>query len=231
VAMAMKKRPIRTIQFALLVCDSRPRLPASAHAPARNAASRSARIQPRRSRGDPTAAGISIMRTNRKNITPSSVMERRVHFIVTKVIAVASKAQPTKYAQNKCHGTKSGTIWAMSWGEVKWSAEHTASGAATNTGPSTISLSNPRAEISSFRTATKPADRKTTPANHGQKTVYVNKWKASLEDGGNHSELRTPHHYFGCERIEIPTKSEGCKPAILRGRTRLVGQVPLGKPF
>ena len=42
------------------------------------------------------------MQTNRKNINPSSVDNKRTNFLTVRLVAAASNAHPTRYGQNKC---------------------------------------------------------------------------------------------------------------------------------
>src|SRR6266852_4116885 len=57
----------------------------------------------------------------------------------------ASNAKPTKYAQNKCHGTNEGTpIW-MNFAAERCSAPKTARGRAKHRLLNTTNLSRPRA--------------------------------------------------------------------------------------
>src|SRR5258708_447749 len=59
--------------------------------------------------------------------------------------APASSAKPTKYAQNKCHGTNEGTISWMNFAAERCSAPKTANGSAKHRLPKTTTLSRPRA--------------------------------------------------------------------------------------
>src|SRR5580698_6239082 len=75
----------------------------------------------------------------------------------------ASKAKPTKYAQNKCHGTYEGTpIW-MNCAAERCSAPKTARGSAKHKLLKTTTLSRPRACAMSVFTA-HSAIRKSTMA-------------------------------------------------------------------
>ena len=51
------------------------------------------------------------MQTNRKNINPSRVDDKRTNFLTVRLVAAASSAHPTKYAQNKCAGIQDGTTF------------------------------------------------------------------------------------------------------------------------
>ena len=76
-----------------------------------------------------------IMQTNRKNINPSRVDDRRTNFLTVRLVAAASSAHPTKYAQNKCAGIQDGTIFWTRIGPRKCSGANTASETAMKTQP------------------------------------------------------------------------------------------------
>ncbi len=59
--------------------------------------------------GSASAFGICIMQTNKKNINPSKVDDKRTYFLSVRLAAAANSAHPTKHAQNKCHGIHDGT--------------------------------------------------------------------------------------------------------------------------
>jgi hypothetical protein len=109
------------------------------------------------------------MQTNRKNINPSMVDDKRTNFLVVRLVAAASSAHPTKYAQNKCAGIQDGTKFATCIGPSKCSGANTASGTAMKIQPKVMSLSQPRAALISFRSIKTPATREISPAKHIQK--------------------------------------------------------------
>src|SRR5580658_4281941 len=75
----------------------------------------------------------------------------------------ASKAKPTKYVQNRCHGIYEGTSGMMSPASERCSAPKTANGSAKHKLLKTTILSRPRACAMSVFTA-HSAIRKTTRA-------------------------------------------------------------------
>src|ERR1700688_436311 len=99
------------------------------------------------------------MQKNRKNISPSRVDDQRTNFLTVRLVAAASSAQPTKYAQNKCAGIQDGTIFWINLAPRKCSVANTASGTAMKTQPKVMSLSQPRAVLISFRSVKTPATR------------------------------------------------------------------------
>jgi hypothetical protein len=99
------------------------------------------------------------MQTNRKNINPSRVDDKRTNFLIVRLVAAASSAHPTKYAQNKCAGIQDGTIFWTNIGPWKCSGANIASGTAMKTQPKVMSLSQPRAAVISFRSIKTPATR------------------------------------------------------------------------
>src|SRR6202035_2477776 len=99
------------------------------------------------------------MQTNRKKINPSRVDDKCTNFLTVRLVAVASSAHPTKYAQNKCAGIQDGTIFWINLAPPKCSAANTASGTAMKTQPKVLSLSQPRAALLSFRYRKTPATR------------------------------------------------------------------------
>src|SRR5271166_6912748 len=99
------------------------------------------------------------MQTKRKNISPSRVDDNRTDFLTVRLVAAASSAHPTKYAQNKCAGIQDGTIFRTNSGPWKCSGANTASGTAVKTQPKVMSFSQPRAALISFRSMKTPTDR------------------------------------------------------------------------
>src|ERR1039458_10468966 len=99
------------------------------------------------------------MQTNRKNINPSRVDERRTNFLTVRLVAAASSAHPTKYGQNQCAGIQDGAICWINSGPWKCSGANTASGTAIKTQPRVMSLSQPLAALISFRCKKTPATR------------------------------------------------------------------------
>src|ERR1035437_6908083 len=97
--------------------------------------------------------------TDRKNINPSRVDDKRTNFLTVRLVAAASSAHPTKYVQNKCAGIQDGTISWIGLGPQKWSVPNTASGTAIKTDPKVMSLSQPRAALISFRSIKTPATK------------------------------------------------------------------------
>src|ERR1700683_5352896 len=99
------------------------------------------------------------MQTNRKNINPSRVDDKRTYFRAVRLAAAANSAHPTKYAQNKCHGIHDGTISEPRIGAPKCAGANTARERAMKTQPRAISLSQPRAASISFRTIRTPGTK------------------------------------------------------------------------
>src|SRR5580704_491914 len=99
------------------------------------------------------------MQTNRKNISPSRVDDKRSNFLSVRLVAAASSADPTKYTQNQCAGIHEGTIFRTNSGPWKCSGAKTASETAMKTEPNVISFSQPRAAPISFRDRKIPATR------------------------------------------------------------------------
>ena len=128
-------RPNKIIHFASCGDVARLYSPASAHAPPANERSLSATVHRNRLLGSATTFGMCIMQTNRKNINPSKVDERRTNFLTVRLVAAANSAHPTKYAQNKCHGIHDGTISAIPIGPPKCSGANTASETAMKIQP------------------------------------------------------------------------------------------------
>src|ERR1039458_2111327 len=63
---------------------------------------------------DPRAHSVCIMQTNRKNINPSRVDDKRTNFLRVRLVAAANSEHPTKYAQKRCAGIQDGTIsWTL----------------------------------------------------------------------------------------------------------------------
>src|SRR5260370_38603773 len=111
------------------------------------------------------------MQTNRKNIDPSRVDDKRTNFLTVRLVAAASSAHTTKYGQNECAGIQDGTIFRTNSGPRKCSGANTASGTAMKTQPKLISLSQPRAALISFRSIKTPVTRQISPAKDIQKLV------------------------------------------------------------
>src|SRR5438874_8851090 len=100
------------------------------------------------------------MQTNRKNINPSRVDDTRTNVLTVRLVAAASSAHPTTYAQNqRAPGIQDGTIFWTNIGPWKCSGANTASGTAMKTGPKVMSLSQPQAALISFRMIKTPATR------------------------------------------------------------------------
>ena len=83
-------------------------------------------------------------------------------------MAAAKRAAPTKYAQKSRAGIQAGMSWLTKRARTMCSAPNVARGAATNTGPSAISLSRPEAADHRPLTATSPPRRAIVPDNAGQ---------------------------------------------------------------
>jgi hypothetical protein len=75
------------------------------------------------------------MQTNRNNINPSGVDDKRTNFLTVRLVAAANSAHPTKYALNKCAGIQDGSISGTPIGPPKCSGANTASGTAMKTHP------------------------------------------------------------------------------------------------
>src|SRR5450432_3443651 len=99
------------------------------------------------------------MHTNKKNINPSRVDDKRTNFLAVRLVAAASSAHPTKYAQNRCAGIQDGTEFWTNSGPRKCSGANIASETAMKTQPREMSLSQPLAALSSFRRMKIPAAR------------------------------------------------------------------------
>src|SRR6266567_7419045 len=99
------------------------------------------------------------MQTNRKNINPSRVDDKRTSFLTVRLVAAASSAHPTRYFQNQGAGIQDGTIFWMNLGPRKCSGANTASGTAMKTQPKVLGVSQPRAALISFRSIKTPATR------------------------------------------------------------------------
>src|ERR1700675_5209973 len=102
-------RPNEIIRLDCCGDEARLCSPARAHAPPAKERSLSATAQANRFLGSASAFGICIMQTNRKNINPSSLDDKRTNFLTVRLVAAANSAHPTKYAQNKCPGIQEGT--------------------------------------------------------------------------------------------------------------------------
>src|SRR5580692_12556515 len=96
------------------------------------------------------------MQTNRKNISPSSVDDKRSNFLSVRLVAAASSADPTKYTQNQCAGIHDGSIFRTNSGPWKCLGANTASEAAMKTEPNVMSFSQPGAAPISFRSRKTP---------------------------------------------------------------------------
>src|SRR6202020_1111501 len=147
----MTMRPNKIIHFDCCVDEARLCRRARAHAPPAKERSLSATAHANRFLGFASAFGICIMQTNRKNINPSRVDDRRTNFLRVRLVAAAISAHPTKYAQNKCPGIQDGTEFATNSGPRKCSGANTASETAMKTLPRAMSLSQPRAALRSLR--------------------------------------------------------------------------------
>src|SRR5271167_1267479 len=99
------------------------------------------------------------MQTNRKNIDPSMVEDKRTHFRAVRLVAAASNAHPTKSGQNQRAGIQGGTISWTNCGPLKCSGAKQASEAAMKTGAKEMSFSQPRAVPRSLRRIKTPATR------------------------------------------------------------------------
>jgi hypothetical protein len=106
------------------------RLAAKASAPPLNDSSRSASAIANRLCGFRNQPGTSISATKRKNVRASRLAARRAWIFVARLTPAAMKQAPTKYVQNRCHGTHLGTSIAICWASVKCSVPKAASGAA-----------------------------------------------------------------------------------------------------
>src|ERR1039458_3605212 len=105
-------RPNRIIHFDCCGDEARLCSPARAHAPPAKERSLSAEVHANRLSGCASTNGIYIMQTNRKNINPSRVDDKRTNFLTVRLVAAASSAHPTKYGQNQRAGIQTG---AISW--------------------------------------------------------------------------------------------------------------------
>src|SRR5579859_5150200 len=88
--------------------------------------------------------------------------------------AAASSAKPTKYAQNKCHGTYDGTPICMNFAAAKCSAPKTANGSAKHKLPNATTLSSPRASATSVLAANSAIRKSTTAAADIEPAVREN---------------------------------------------------------
>src|SRR4029077_17318280 len=86
----------------------------------------------------------------------------------------ASSAKPTKYVQNKCHGTNEGTRSMMNFAAAKCSAPKTAKGRAKHKLLKTTILSRPRACAISVFAAQAAIRKSKTLAPHIETTVREN---------------------------------------------------------
>src|SRR5579863_251295 len=77
-----------------------------------------------------------------------------------------SKAKPTKYAQNKCHGTNEGTISMMNFAAARCSAPKTANGMAKHKLLKRTTLSRPLARATSVFAAHSAIRKSRMPAMH-----------------------------------------------------------------
>src|ERR1700722_3072920 len=152
-------RPNKIIHFDCCGDEARLCSPARAHAPPAKERSLSAMAHANRFLGFASAFGICIMQTNRKNINPSKVDDKRTNFLAVRLVAAASSAHPTKYAQKERPGIQDGTIFWTNSGPRKCSVANMASGTAINTQPKVMSLSQPRAAVNSFRRIKTPATK------------------------------------------------------------------------
>src|SRR5580700_9014711 len=82
-----------------------------------------------------------------------------------------SSAQPTKYAQNKCHGMYEGTPSMMDLASERCSAPNTAKGAAKHKLLKATTLSKPRACAISVFAAHEAIRRSRMPAPHIETTA------------------------------------------------------------
>src|SRR5580692_4044902 len=112
------------------------------------------------------------MQTNRNNIDPSRVDDKRTNFLTVRLVAAANSAHPTKYAQNKCAGIQDGSIPGTPIGPPKCSGANTASGTAMKTQPKVMSLSQPRAALISFRSIKTPATSKIDKPGKTHPEIY-----------------------------------------------------------
>src|SRR5580704_8033584 len=120
--------------------------------------------------GLPITPGRSMVATKMKNISARSKADQRRYFLAVKLRAAANSPKPTKYVQNSGAGIHDGTIPIRSRGVIRCSVPKTASGAATKTHPNKMTLSAPRATVSSFQITTRPATRNANPNTEAQNT-------------------------------------------------------------
>src|SRR5437660_3450045 len=100
------------------------------------------------------------MQTNRKNINPSRVDDKRTNFATVRLVAAASSALPTTYGQIQWIGIQDGAIsWIYAGPRWKCSGANTASETAMKTEPKVMSLFQPWAALISFRRIKTPATR------------------------------------------------------------------------
>ena len=104
------------------------------------------------------------------NITPSSVAASQSSVRKMRLAAAANRQPPTKYARAIRAGYHCGMIDATPSVIVMCSAANAASGAAKKTGPSTTSLSSPRASDTRRHASAIPRSRTVRPQVQGQTT-------------------------------------------------------------
>ena len=104
-AMPISTRPTKT---SLLLPDAEAAaiaLPARIQPPPPKDISRKTIVHAMRSCGFATARGTWSIASNRNIMMPNSRPDQRTSTLVAMLSDAAIKATPTKYAQNKCHGT------------------------------------------------------------------------------------------------------------------------------
>ena len=80
------------------------------------------------------------MQTNRKNINPSSVDDKRTNFLTVRLVAAANSAHPINFGQNQRAGIQDGTTLWINSGPLKCSGANVASETAMKTAPSADEL-------------------------------------------------------------------------------------------
>jgi len=120
------------------------------------------------------APGMSIIATKRNIMIPNSNPDQRTWIFVAMLNDAASKAKPTKYAQNKCHGTNEGTACWMNCAAERCSAPKTANGMAKHKLPRATILSRPRAFVISVFAAHSAINRSTMLALPMENAVREN---------------------------------------------------------
>src|ERR1700745_1417123 len=98
------------------------------------------------------------MQTNKKNINPSNVDDKRSYFLTVRLVAAASSAHPIKYGQIQRSGIHDGAIcWIYSRPPWKCSGANIGSETAMKIEPSVMRL--PQAALISLRRKKVPATR------------------------------------------------------------------------